>query len=127
RRPDAATIIANVRRIWRRSLQVRVVTITLAASGVLVITFGFVVGAAITTGLIDAETEAAKGAVEASTRAAQDELRDFDPDPADPDFAVADLQRITTDLEDRARVRVAILPEVERPLAVPGQPPIPAE
>jgi len=124
RRPDPATIIANIRRVWRRSLQVRVVTITLAAAGVLVLTFGFVVGASITDGLIDAKTESAKAAVLTSTHYAQDELLNTNPDDV---LAIADLQSIITDLENRERVRVAILPEGEALATPPGQPHIPTE
>ena len=46
RAPRPASLLANARRAWRRSLQLRVVTITLAASGALVLTFGLVVGSA---------------------------------------------------------------------------------
>ena len=45
---------------WRRSLQLRMVTITLAATGALVLTFGLVVGALITNGLVEAKEAAAK-------------------------------------------------------------------
>ena len=56
RAPRPASLLANARRAWRRSLQLRVVTITLAASGALVLTFGLVVSTLITNGLVDAKT-----------------------------------------------------------------------
>jgi len=56
RTPRPASILANARRAWRQSLQVRVITITLASSGALVLTFGLVVGGLITNGLVNAKT-----------------------------------------------------------------------
>jgi len=54
-----AALFAAARRAWRRSLQVRVVTITLVTSGALVATFAILVSARITDGLISAKTESA--------------------------------------------------------------------
>jgi len=56
RTPRPASLLANARRAWRQSLQVRVITITLASSGALVLTFGLVVGGLITNGLVNAKT-----------------------------------------------------------------------
>ena len=45
------------RRAWRRSLQVRIVSITLIVSGALVGAFGYVVAQRITTGMLDSKVE----------------------------------------------------------------------
>jgi two-component system sensor histidine kinase MtrB len=50
---------ATLRRSWRRSLQLRVVTLTLVLSGLLVAMFGWVVVSMITNGLIDAKVQTA--------------------------------------------------------------------
>jgi two-component system sensor histidine kinase MtrB len=68
-----ATLVAELKRTWRRSLQFRVVTITLATSGALVMTFGLVVGQMITSGLLSshassAEQQVIAGSVYASTQ-----------------------------------------------------------
>ncbi len=74
RPPSPATILANAQRAWRQSLQVRVVTITLATSGVLVASFGVLVSNQITTGIIDARTERAQELVSAGTERAREQL-----------------------------------------------------
>jgi two-component system, OmpR family, sensor histidine kinase MtrB len=68
-----ATLVAELKRTWRRSLQFRVVTITLATSGALVMTFGLVVGQMITSGLLSshaagAEQQVISGSSYASTQ-----------------------------------------------------------
>jgi two-component system sensor histidine kinase MtrB len=129
RAPRPASFIAHARRVWRRSLQVRVVTITLVTSGVLVLTFGFVVGASITDGLIAAKTRTAEQTVNASTVLAQERLRVAITSPEDR-FATPALQDIVTQLENRDRVRVAILPDGPRSSALvapEGQPAVPTE
>jgi two-component system sensor histidine kinase MtrB len=50
---------ATLRRSWRRSLQLRVVTLTLVLSGLLVAMFGWVVVSMITNGLIAAKVQTA--------------------------------------------------------------------
>jgi two-component system, OmpR family, sensor histidine kinase MtrB len=50
---------ARMRRAWRRSLQIRVVSLTLVLSALVVAVFGFVVAARITSGLLDAKIKAA--------------------------------------------------------------------
>src|SRR3954464_163822 len=50
---------ATLRRSWRRSLQLRVVTLTLVLSGLLVAMFGWVVVSMITNGLISAKVQTA--------------------------------------------------------------------
>jgi two-component system sensor histidine kinase MtrB len=48
----AGLVWAAIRRAWRHSLQLRIVTITLVVSGLLVGTFGFLVATLITDGLL---------------------------------------------------------------------------
>src|SRR4051812_38924271 len=50
---------ATLRRSWRRSLQLRVVTLTLVLSGLLVAMFGWVVVSMITNGLVSAKVQTA--------------------------------------------------------------------
>src|SRR5258706_16213112 len=64
RTPRPATLLAKARRTWRRSLQLRVITISLIASGALMITFGLVVGNVITNGMVKSRQETAKVAVD---------------------------------------------------------------
>ena len=75
-----ATFLANLRRAWRRSLQLRVVTITLVASTALVGTFGLVVGKMIVEGLLDAKTADAMKQVVAGTELLKDNVKQV-PDP----------------------------------------------
>src|SRR5690242_752198 len=49
----AAMLAGSVRRAWRRSLQLRMVVITLVISSLLVGAFGALVGSLITRGLVD--------------------------------------------------------------------------
>jgi two-component system sensor histidine kinase MtrB len=67
RTPRPATLLAKVRRTWRRSLQLRVITISLFASGALMLTFGLVVGNVITNGMVKSRQETAKVAVDDGT------------------------------------------------------------
>jgi two-component system, OmpR family, sensor histidine kinase MtrB len=78
-----ASILANLRRAWRRSLQLRVVTITLVASTALVATFGFVVASMIVGGLLDAKEADAKKQVAAGTDTLKEVLSKV-PDSRDP-------------------------------------------
>jgi len=57
RPPRPATLLASAQLAWRRSLQLRIVTITLVISGTLVATFGLLVGSMITEGTVRAKTE----------------------------------------------------------------------
>jgi two-component system sensor histidine kinase MtrB len=128
RPPKPASIIANVRRIWRRSLQVRVVTITLATSGALVLIFGFIVGASITDGLVDAKTRSAEQSFLAGTKIAQEQLSSNIP-TADFGIATQSMQAVINGLEreERDGVRVAILPEGGKPEPPQGQPFVPEQ
>jgi two-component system sensor histidine kinase MtrB len=85
RTPRPASILANARLAWRGSLQLRVVTITLAASGALVLTFGLAVGGLITNGLVDAKIRAEKQVVDAGSENAHALLEQLGPgDPTLP-------------------------------------------
>ncbi|HWB34537.1 MAG TPA: hypothetical protein VHA75_00780, partial [Rugosimonospora sp.] len=59
-RRRARSASGSVRRAWRRSLQLRMVVITLVISGVLVAAFGFLVATLITNGLIDHKVSQAR-------------------------------------------------------------------
>ena len=58
--PLLAKLVADLQRTWRRSLQVRVVTITLATSGALVMTFGLVVGQMINSSMLNTHSVGAE-------------------------------------------------------------------
>jgi two-component system, OmpR family, sensor histidine kinase MtrB len=73
--PPPAVLVADLKRTWRRSLQFRVVSITLATSGVLVMTFGLVVGQMINSGLLDAHADGAENLVEAGSTFAGAQLQ----------------------------------------------------
>ncbi|MGH3750057.1 MAG: hypothetical protein ACRDT8_21960, partial [Micromonosporaceae bacterium] len=66
-------LVAGVRH-WRRSLQLRVVTITLVCSALVVAGFGLVVAQRVTDGLVDAKRDAALGQMESGRRHAQQQL-----------------------------------------------------
>ncbi|QSB05952.1 MtrAB system histidine kinase MtrB [Natronoglycomyces albus] len=62
---------------FRSSLQLRVVSATLVASGVLVLTFGFVVAGSVTSGLIGERYESAIHEVREASTAVGEELSDY--------------------------------------------------
>ena len=67
----AVVVWGIARRAWRRSLQLRMVTITLLVSGALVGIFGAVVASQITYGLVNAKVKTAlQQAEDATARAA---------------------------------------------------------
>lgn len=70
----SASLLANARRAWRGSVQLRVVAITLVSSGVLVVIFGVLVGNMITNGLVGAKTESARKQVEVNSVYALEQL-----------------------------------------------------
>jgi two-component system sensor histidine kinase MtrB len=70
-----ANLVADLKRTWRRSLQFRVVTITLATSGALVMTFGLVVGQMITSGLLSSHAAGAEQHVDAGSDFASTQLQ----------------------------------------------------
>ncbi len=86
------------------------VTITLVASGVLVSTFGMVVGGLITNGLIDARTDTAKSIVDAGSVEAGDLLNSLISNPRDP-LAGFSVQQVLSSINDGTTgVAVAIVP-----------------
>jgi two-component system sensor histidine kinase MtrB len=101
-----ADLVADFKRTWRRSLQFRVVTITLATSGALVMTFGLVVGQMITSGLLSSHAAAAEKQVLGGSTYASAQLQGVTSgrDPA--------LQSVVAELSNRAQASgadVAIL------------------
>jgi two-component system sensor histidine kinase MtrB len=82
------TPIRAVRRVWRRSLQLRVVATTLAVSGVVILGLGVVLVGRITDGLVDAKRRAALYETETGQTYARAQLATLR-GPGD-----ADLQRI---------------------------------
>ncbi|GAA5195076.1 two-component system sensor histidine kinase MtrB [Rugosimonospora acidiphila] len=69
-------------RAWRRSLQLRMVVITLLVSGVLVGAFGVLVASMITEGLVNAKVTTAREQVETGTKTMEQQL-DAIKDPGD--------------------------------------------
>jgi two-component system sensor histidine kinase MtrB len=107
---------ATVRRSWRRSLQLRMVVITLVVSGLLVGAFGTLVASTITEGLVSRRVAAARSQVDAGASVAVEQLGVFT-DPADTSLSssVAQVaQRLATAPEQRNGVIVAILPSPSR-------------
>jgi two-component system, OmpR family, sensor histidine kinase MtrB len=71
------------RRAWRSSLQIRVVSITLVLSALVVAVFGFVVASRITSGLLDAKVKAAYKQVSQGEAYASSQLKGAT-QPGDP-------------------------------------------
>ncbi|NJC84957.1 HAMP domain-containing histidine kinase [Planosporangium mesophilum] len=71
----AARLAAQARRAWRRSLQLRIVSITLVLSALLVGVFGFVVASRITGGLLDAKVRSASRQVDQGVAYAASQLK----------------------------------------------------
>jgi two-component system sensor histidine kinase MtrB len=74
---------ARGRRSWRRSLQARVVSITLVLSVLVVAVFGFVVASRITDGLLDAKARSANKTVSQGVAYAASQLKGVT-QPGDP-------------------------------------------
>jgi two-component system sensor histidine kinase MtrB len=60
--------VARLQQAWRRSLQLRVVAITLLTSGTLVLTFGIAVTGMITSGLFERQEDRAEKQVDAGSK-----------------------------------------------------------
>ncbi|MBX6356640.1 MAG: HAMP domain-containing histidine kinase [Micromonosporaceae bacterium] len=84
RRSHTAWVAA--RRAWRRSLQLRIVTITLVVSAALVGAFGYVVAQGITNGMLDSKVERSQQDAERGATAIAQQLQAFS-QPNDPDLA----------------------------------------
>ena len=110
RTPRPASIVANVQRAWRRSLQLRVVTITLATSTALMITFGLVVGGLITNGLVTAKANNAKRAVDQGSDYAVNQLNSQISNPNDGFAGNTVRQVVRTLAAPENGVTIAILP-----------------
>jgi two-component system sensor histidine kinase MtrB len=79
----AARAWARAHRTWRRSLQVRIVSITLVLSALVVAVFGLVVASRITNGLLEAKIETARKQVEQGEAYASSQLKGVT-QPGDP-------------------------------------------
>jgi two-component system sensor histidine kinase MtrB len=101
--PRPRSIIASSRRAWRRSLQIRVVTITLVATSALVATFGLFLSARITDGLIQAKENRASDIVKRDGASAALTLNTSVSDPSDT-AAVANVNAVVGQLEGSSGV-----------------------
>src|SRR5262245_20938611 len=123
RPPRPANLLASVQHAWRRSLQVRIVTITLVTSGTLVATFGLLVGYMITDGTVRAKTERSQKLAIAGSEYAVSQLGSLISDPRETSANV-NVQTVLSELGRRGEgsdVDVAIIP-ADSPSALQGQP-----
>jgi two-component system sensor histidine kinase MtrB len=133
RTPRPASFLANVRRTWRRSLQLRVITISLAASTALMLTFGLVVSSVITSGLVNNRQAAARQSVLAGSDYAAQQLNSQIINP-DDGFAGGVISNVVRALEGReVGAKVVIIPGQDPAddradnLVVPAGPTLPAD
>src|SRR5690242_20364311 len=125
RPPHPASLLANLRRAWRRSLELRVITITVASTGVLVMIFGLVVGKLITDGLVNTRETAAKEVVLRSSGDAGRRLESQVSGPRDP-LGTFTIGNVVRTLSKADGVNLAILPESSADgLTVANPPPVP--
>ncbi len=125
RPPHPASLLANLRRAWRRSLELRVITITVASTGVLVMIFGLVVGKLITDGLVDNREAAAKEIVVKNSDEAVRLLESQVSGPRDP-LGTFKIGNVVRTLSKADGVNLAILPESSADgLTVANPPPVP--
>src|SRR5258705_9251143 len=111
RPPRPASLLANIRRAWRRSLQLRVITITVVSTGVLVLIFGLVVSKLITDGLVSTREAAAKEVVQTNSDEAVLLLESQISGVRDP-FGSSKIQNVVRTLSRAdGGVALAILPE----------------
>ena len=97
----AATLVAAARRAWRRSLQLRVVTITLLAASVLVGAFGYLVVELTTDSSLDRATGAAEQQVTEDAVYARDQLSSH-VRPGDPRLGET-MRDVVSDLSGQPR------------------------
>src|SRR5262245_26160714 len=112
RPPRPASLLATIEHAWRRSLQVRIVTITLVTSGALVATFGLLVGYMITDGTVRAKTERSQKLATAGSEYAVSQLGSLISDSRETS-ASANVQTVLSELGRRGEgsdVDVAIIP-----------------
>jgi two-component system sensor histidine kinase MtrB len=125
-----ASLLANVQQAWRRSLQVRVVSITLVTGSALVLTFGLVISARITDSLIRTKQESALLTV---TKDSEDAWRQLNTIPTPTDgLAPANAAAVLNDLRGRvvgAKVFIVPVPAGSSLLAqgIPAPTTVPAE
>jgi two-component system sensor histidine kinase MtrB len=104
--------LARLRQAWRRSLQLRVVTITLVSTTGLVGTFGFIVANSITNGLVEAKEAGAREQVQASSEVLAGQIGIVKNVDADP-FLANFLPNVITSMgssDPRTGFEVALLP-----------------
>ncbi len=113
---EAVVAWASARRAWRRSLQLRMVAITLLVSGVLVGAFGTLVASRITNGLVRERVDSGLEQVRDAAKLAAPQLAGIT-DPADtslPGLVNQVGQRLSDTSSQDTGVVVAILPESSR-------------
>ncbi len=113
RSPRPASLLAKLRRTWRRSLQLRVITISLLASGALMITFGLIVGKVITNGMVTARQEVAKRSVDDGTLYASSQFNSQILNPEDSRAGLIVSEVVRTLQQRENGLTVAILPGVD--------------
>lgn len=113
---EVLVVWAVARRMWRRSLQLRMVAITLVVSGVLVGAFGTLVASRITDGLVRERVDAGLEQVRESAKVVAPQLAGIT-DPADtslPSLVNQVGQRLSDTSSQDTGVVVAILPATGR-------------
>jgi two-component system sensor histidine kinase MtrB len=112
------TVLSNLRRTWRRSLQVRMVTITVVTTGAVMLIFGIVVGSLITNGLVTHQEREAKDVVLKNSDEAVRLLASQISGDGDP-LAPVTLRNVANTLSHRDGVNLTLVSESK--LALPGQ------
>src|SRR5690606_33511932 len=114
-----AVLLSRLRQAWRRSLQFRMVTITVVMTGVLMLGFGLVVGSLLINNLVTTQTDVARSTVDNSTSEALGLLESQVSGTGDSLFLV-NLHGVALQLNRRISVPVAFLPAPESGVA-PGE------
>lgn len=109
-----SALSAAGRRTWRRSLQLRMVTITLLVSGLLVGVFGYLVVERTTAAAVEAARQDAENELLVAAEGANEQLRVHVPN--DEDLAIT-MQRIVRERSEGDRL-VALVPPLDAPGAV---------
>ncbi|OLB75364.1 MAG: two-component sensor histidine kinase [Actinobacteria bacterium 13_2_20CM_2_71_6] len=106
----------TARRAWRRSLQLRMVAITLLVSGVLVGGFGTLVASRITTGMVNAKVNSGLHQVQEAAQRVAPQLGGVTDaaDPSLPGLVRLVAQTLTPTTSQDSQVFVAILPATPR-------------
>ncbi len=110
RAPSPASLPTRLRHLWRRSLQLRMVTITVATTATVMLVFGIIVGSLITNGLVQAQETTAMATARASSDEAVRLLDSVLSSTNDP-LATNNITTVVAGLSNRAGVPVAILLE----------------